>query len=249
MPLKILFQQVFIFCSSIFRKHRSFCFFCSFEDLFSSKFLVGWASLREGGFLPLPLLVQFSSVNVPCETVDRWSLKSSLIFILRNCFNFRAARFKNEASLLSSHECFLKKLGSLFRQLLSKFIMLSKSSMLTIRTFWYAPPSLPLISQSDDATGNRTRIRGGIPKIYLKETWNMVCGSGRGHDDRNCSRSTLSPPIVTPRTLVFRGVTGSPCRVGPSLSLVPPTHAEPAVSSIPRGAAHTRAQLCALPFP
>lgn len=149
MPLKILFQQVFIFCSSIFRKHRSFCFLCSFKDLFSSKFLVGWASPREGGFLPLPLLVQFSRVSVPCETVDRWSLKSSLIFILRNCFNFRAARFKNEAS---------------------------KSSMLTIRTFWYAPPSLPLKSQSDDATGNRTRIRGGIPKIYLKETWNMVCG-------------------------------------------------------------------------
>lgn len=78
-------------------------------------------------------------------------------------------------------------------------------------------------------------------------TWSA--GGGRGNDDRNCSRSTLSPPIVTPRTLVFRGVTGSPCRVGPSLSLVPPTHAEPAVSSIPRGAAHTRARLCALPFP
>lgn len=35
-PLKILFQQVFIFSSSIIRKHISSCFFCPFEDFFSS---------------------------------------------------------------------------------------------------------------------------------------------------------------------------------------------------------------------
>lgn len=33
-------------------------------------------------------------------------------------------------------------------------------------------------------------------------------GAGRGHDDRNCSRSKLSPPIVTPRTLVCVELSG-----------------------------------------
>ena len=78
-------------------------------------------------------------------------------------------------------------------------------------------------------------------------TWSA--GGGRGHDDRNCSRSKLSPPIVAARPLVFRGVAGSACGVGRSLRLVPFTHAAPAASSIPRGAAHTTARLCALPFP
>lgn len=64
LPFKILFQQVFISLSSLFRKHGSF-FFCSF-GFFSS------------------LLVQFTSVCVPWETVSKWILNSSLIFILRN---------------------------------------------------------------------------------------------------------------------------------------------------------------------
>lgn len=157
-PLKILFQQVFIFCSSIPREHKLFCFLCSFTDLLSS------------------LGVQFNNCNVPCETLNKWRLKSSLSFTFTNCFNLWAARYKNIPSLLSSHACFFKTLGSLLGQLVRFFIMVSKSLMLIIRTCWYSLPSLPSMSQSDDATGNRTRIRGGIPKIYLKETWNMVCG-------------------------------------------------------------------------
>lgn len=49
-------------------------------------------------------------------------------------------------------------------------------------------------------------------------TWSA--GGGRSHDDRNCSRSKLSPPIITLRTLVFRGVPASRCRVGQCLQLV-----------------------------
>lgn len=78
LPFKILFQQVFISLSSLFRKHGSF-FFWSF-GFFSS------------------LLVQFTSVCVPWETVSKWILNSSLIFILRNWFNLRAARFRKAAS-------------------------------------------------------------------------------------------------------------------------------------------------------
>lgn len=156
LPFKILFQQVFISLSSLFRKHGSFFFF-SFK-FFSS------------------LLVQFTSIYVPWETVSKWTLNSSLIFILRNCFNLRAARFRKAASFASSHGCFLKKFGSLFGQLLTVPVILSNSSMLIISTLSYALPSLSLMWQSDDVTGSRTRIRGGIPKIYLKEAWNMVCG-------------------------------------------------------------------------
>lgn len=153
---KILFQQVFISLSSLFRKHGSF-FFCSFM-VFSS------------------LLVQFTSVCVPSETLSKWSLNSSLIFILRNCLNLRAARFRKAASFVSSHRCFLKKFGSLFGQSLSVPVILSSWLMLIISTLPKALPSLSLMWQSDDVTGSSTRIRGGIPKIYLKETWNMVCG-------------------------------------------------------------------------
>lgn len=46
----------------------------------------------------------------------------------------------------------------------------TNSLKLITRTFSYSLPSLPLISQSDEVTGNRARIKGGIPKIYLKET-------------------------------------------------------------------------------
>lgn len=46
----------------------------------------------------LTLLVQFTSVCVPWETVSKWILNSSLIFIFRNCFNLRAARFRKAAS-------------------------------------------------------------------------------------------------------------------------------------------------------
>lgn len=155
----------------------SSCFLCSFKDFFSSKFLVGWASPREGCFFPLSFLVQFNSCNVPFETIDMWSFKSSAILMLRKYFNFRAAVFKNVASLSSSHECFLKKLGSLFGQLLLLTPVLFIDILRLIsRTCRYSSPFLPSISQSGDATGNRTRIRGGIPKIYLKETWTMVCG-------------------------------------------------------------------------
>lgn len=110
----ILFQQVFISLSSLFRKHGSF-FFCSFK-FFSS------------------LLVQFTSVCVPSETLSKCTLNSSLIFILRNCFNFRAARFRKAASFVSSHRCFLKKFGSLFGQLFSVPVILSSSLILIIST-------------------------------------------------------------------------------------------------------------------
>lgn len=226
----------------------SSCFLCSFKDFFASKFLVGWASPREACFFPLSFLVQFNSFNVPWETTDKWCFNSSWIFVLRKCFNLRAAVFKNVASLSSSHECFLKKLCSLFRQLLSFSPIGARISKLTMRTCRYSSPVLPSISQSGDATGNSTRIRGGIPKIYLRETWNMVCGGGRGHDDRSCSRSGLSPPMVTSRTLAFTQVPGVGAG-GPPLPLVPLTHAAPAASSIPGGAAHTTARLSALPFP
>lgn len=76
----------------------------------------------------------------------------------------------------------------------------------------------------------------------------LSAGGGRSHDDRNCSRSTLSP-IITPRTMVFRRVDTSPRWTGQSLQLVSFTHAAPVVSSIPGGAAHITAWLCALPFP
>lgn len=46
----------------------------------------------------LTLGVQFNNCNVPCETLDKWRLKSSLLFTLTNCFNLRAARYKNMPS-------------------------------------------------------------------------------------------------------------------------------------------------------
>lgn len=114
---KTLFQQVCILSSSVVRRQFR---------LYSSKFLVGCASPWEGCFLSFTLLVQFNSFIVPCEIFSIWRLKSSVLFILAKSFNLRAARNKNIASLLSSHECFLKKLDSLFRQLLSLFVTLFK---------------------------------------------------------------------------------------------------------------------------
>lgn len=116
-PPKTLFQQVCILSSSVVRRHFR---------LFSSQFLMGWASPWEGGFLSFTLFMQFNSLNVPSEILNKWRSKSSVLFILRNSFNLREARNKNIASLLSSHECFLRKLDSLFRQLLSWFVTLFK---------------------------------------------------------------------------------------------------------------------------
>lgn len=176
-PLKILFQQVFISSSNLFTKHgESSCFFCSFKSFFSSKVFVGWTLCSVGGFLSLTLLVQFNSINVVFEILSAWSLNSSLLFVLLHCFNLRTARYRNLTSLLSSHEFFLKKLDAFCWQLLQISLMLSNALKLTMRIFPKTLSLLPSISQSDDAPGNRTRIRGGIPKIYLKETWNMVCG-------------------------------------------------------------------------
>ena len=166
---RLLLHVLFIYCPSKF---------------YSNKFLflsvVSLGNMHHSFSVPLrffsSLLVQFTSVCVPCDTVSKWTLNSSLIFILRNCFNLRAARFRKAASFVSSHTCFLKKFGSLFGQLLSVPVILSNSSMLIISTLSYALPSLSLMWHSDDVTGSRTRISGGIPKIYLKETWNMVCG-------------------------------------------------------------------------
>lgn len=65
-------------------------------------------------------------------------------------------------------------------------------------------------------------------------TWSA--GGGCSHDVWDCSRSGLSPPIITPRTPVIRRVAASRCWAGQSRQLTPLTHATPG-PSIPGGAA------------
>lgn len=62
-------------------------------------------------------------------------------------------------------------------------------------------------------------------------TWSA--GGGCSHD-WDCSRSRLSPPIITPRTPVIRRVAASRCWAGQSRQLTPLTHATPG-PSIPGG--------------
>lgn len=63
-------------------------------------------------------------------------------------------------------------------------------------------------------------------------TWSA--GGGCSHDDWDCSRSGLSPPIITPRTPVIRRAAASRCWAGQSRQLTPLTHATPG-PSIPGG--------------
>lgn len=217
---KTLFQQVCILSSSVVRRHFR---------LLSSKFLVGWASLWEGGFLSFILLVQFNSFNVPSEIFNKWRWKSSVLFILRNCFNFRAARNKNIASLLSSHECLLKKLDSLFRQLSLSVTLFFNFTI--GRCYW---------QQNKDQGRNSKDIPKRNMEHGLREAGVvMMIATAPGASSHRPS------PLPGPG---FAAEGRSPCCRGPT-SPLDLTQGAPAASSIPRGAAHTTALLCASPFP
>lgn len=92
-----------------------------------------------------------------------------------------------------------------------------------------APPGL---SQSP-RRARRTYLCAPESSAY-HGTWSA--GGGCSHDDWDCSRSRLSPPIITPRTPVIHRVAANRCWAGQFRQLTPLTHATPG-PSIPRGAA------------